>query len=115
MSISATGLICRPYRRWDDGRSFWFRGDCFDLTRFHENTMGGFACEVLDTLYGAVVLALGNEEFNAHPFSWREGCCAKETNDASASRYLYDCPKCDHRWWHLGIRPQAQARAVVAE
>lgn len=74
--------------------------------------MIGFAGEVLDALHSAVVLAFGHEEFDADPFSRRERCCAKETNDASASRYLYDCPECDHGRRHVGIRPRAVERAA---
>lgn len=99
MSIRAPWVVGPPYRRWNNCRS-WFWFGKFYLAWFDKDTMTHSACKVLDALYGAIVLALWFEELDADPFAWGEGCCAIEADCTSTSRYVYDCPECDHWWRH---------------
>ena len=58
----------------------------FDLTLPNEYAVVNLACKVMDTVDGAVVLAIGFVQLYADPFSNSERCRANETDNTASLR-----------------------------
>lgn len=58
----------------------------FDLTLPNEYAVVNFACKVMDSVDGSVVLAIGFVQLYADPFPNSERCRANKTNNTTSLR-----------------------------